>query len=227
MLMQRGLGPALLLGIPIGIVLTRIPRLAEPIISLLALVQTVPSLALLGLCVSLSGMTIAGLVQPPASGSRGRHHRHGRLQPFPAVLNTFTGIAQVDPRVKDAARGMGMTGRQILMRIELPLALPVMIAGVRTAALFAISMVAIAAMVGARGLGDYILAGMETENQGLILLGVVPILVITFGGRSWGLGGLACFLKRTRLRQDRERVPDHRYECLWWPTRSSSSGPTF
>jgi osmoprotectant transport system permease protein len=91
-----------------------------------------------------------------------------------------------------------MTGRQILMRIELPIALPVMIAGVRTAALFAISMVAISAMVGSRGLGDYILAGMETENQGLILLGVVPILVITFA-TFWGLGGLAWLSQRTEL----------------------------
>ena len=195
-LMARGLGLALLLGIPIGIVLTRIPRLAEPIISVLALVQTVPSLALLGLCVSLSGISIAGLVMPPLFGPRAAIIATVVYSLFPAVLNTFTGIAQVDPRVKDAARGMGMTGRQILLRIELPLALPVMIAGVRTAALFAISMVAIAAMVGARGLGDYILAGMETENQGLILLGVVPILVITFL-TFWGLGGLAWLSKRT------------------------------
>jgi osmoprotectant transport system permease protein len=195
-LMARGLGIALLLGIPIGIALTRIPRLAEPIIALLALVQTVPSLALLGLCVSLSGMTIAGLVVPPLFGPRAAIIATVVYSLFPAVLNTFTGIAQVDPRVKDAARGMGMTGRQILTRIELPLALPVMIAGVRTAALFAISMVAIAAMVGARGLGDYILAGMETENQGLILLGVVPILLITFA-TFWGLGGLAWLSQRT------------------------------
>ena len=195
-LMARGLGIALLLGIPIGIGLTRIPRLAEPIISLLALVQTVPSLALLGLCVSLSGMTIAGLVIPPLFGPRAAIIATVVYSLFPAVLNTFTGIQQVDPRVKDAARGMGMTGRQILMRIELPLALPVMIAGVRTAALFAISMVAIAAMVGARGLGDYILAGMETENQALILLGVVPILLITFA-TFWGLGGLAWLSQRT------------------------------
>jgi osmoprotectant transport system permease protein len=195
-LMARGLGLALLLGIPIGIVLTRIPRLAEPIISLLALVQTVPSLALLGLCVSLSGMAIAGFVMPPLFGPRAAIIATVVYSLFPAVLNTFTGISQVDPRVKDAARGMGMTGRQILLRIELPLALPVIIAGVRTAALFAIAMVSIAAMVGARGLGDYILAGMETENQALILLGVVPILVITFA-TFWGLGGLAWLSKRT------------------------------
>jgi osmoprotectant transport system substrate-binding protein/osmoprotectant transport system permease protein len=191
----RGLGLALLLGIPLGILLTRRRRLAEPLISVLGLIQTVPSLALLGLCVSLSGLVVAGLVIPPLFGPRAALIATVVYSLFPVVLNTYTGIAQVDPKLKDAARGMGMTGGQVLRKLELPLALPVVMAGVRTAALFAIAMATIGAMVGAQGLGDYVLNGMETENTPLILLGVIPILLITLLV-FWALGGLEWLARR-------------------------------
>jgi osmoprotectant transport system permease protein len=187
----RGLGLAMLLGLPLGVLLTRQRHLAKPLIAALALVQNVPSLALLGLLVSLSGMVVLGLTVPPLFGIRAAILVTVVYSLFPIVLHTYTGITEVAPGPVDAARGMGMTDLQVLRKVELPLALPMIMAGVKTAATFAVSMVTIGAMVGARGLGDYILEGMATEQSTLVLLGVLPILLLTlvlfgaFSGLEW------------------------------------------
>jgi len=181
----RGLGLALVLGLPIGVLLSRFRRAAPPVISVLALLQTIPSLALLGLCISLFSFLFGAAAAVFATVV---------YSLFPIVLNTYTGISQVNPRVRDAARGMGMTNRQILFKVELPLAMPVIIAGVRTAAIYAIGMTTIATFVGARGLGDYISDGMTRHDDGLILLGVIPILLLSFVF-FWGLGGITWLAK--------------------------------
>jgi osmoprotectant transport system permease protein len=187
----RGLGLAMLLGLPLGILLTRQRHLAKPLIAVLALVQNVPSLALLGLLVSLSGVVVLGLTVPPLFGVRAAILVTVIYSLFPIVLHTYTGITEVAPGPVDSARGMGMTDLQVLRKVELPLALPMIMAGVKTAATFAVSMVTIGAMVGARGLGDYILEGMATEQSALVLLGVIPILLLTlvlfgaFSGLEW------------------------------------------
>ncbi len=169
-LTARGLGLALVIGLPFGIVLTRYPRVASPIISALALVQTVPSLALLGLAAALFGLFGASATVTATI----------IYSLLPIVLNTYTGITQVDPRVKDAARGMGMTDRQLLLKVELPIAMPVIMAGVRTAAAYAIIMVTTGVLVGARGLGGYIMDGITQKANPLILIGVIPIVILTF-----------------------------------------------
>ncbi len=169
-LTMRGLGLALLIGLPLGILLTRAPAVAHPIMGLLAIIQTIPSLALLSACVALFGLfgpnaaIVATIV----------------YSLFPIILNTYVGIREVDTRVRDAAKGMGMTDLQVLGRIELPLAMPVIVAGIRTAAIYAIAMVTVCTLVGARGLGDYIFDGMATEDDRKILLGVIPILILSF-----------------------------------------------
>jgi osmoprotectant transport system permease protein len=109
---------------------------------------------------------------------------------FPIVMNTKVGLAQVPLPVRDAACGMGMTGGQILWRVELPLALPVVLAGIRTGAIYAIGVVTICTFVGAGGLGDYISSGLSIQDNGLIWLGALPILVLTLA-LFWSLGGLA------------------------------------
>src|SRR5262249_14522040 len=109
---------------------------------------------------------------------------------FPIVLNTYVGITQVEPAVRDAALGMGMTGRQILWKIELPLALPVGLAGVRTGAVYTIGIITICALVGVRGLGDYIVSGLTRGDNNDVLLGAVPILFIALI-MFWILGGVA------------------------------------
>ncbi len=177
----RGIGLALLVGLPIGIFLTRFPRLAAPLITAAGLLQTVPSLALLGVCVTLFSFLFGPTAAVFATVV---------YSLFPILLNTYTGITQVDPRIRDAARGMGMTPNQILLQVELPLAMPVIIAGVRTSAIYAFAMVTIATFVGSRGLGDFINNGMTREDNGLIMLGVIPILILSFTF-FWILGGIA------------------------------------
>jgi len=175
----RALGLALLIGIPVGILLTRLPRIAPAVNTVLALVQAVPALVLLALAIPLLHVGQAPAVLAAVVYSL-----------LPVVLNTYVGIIQVSPTVRDAARGMGMTGRQILWNVELPLGLPVLMAGIRTAAVYASGMIVFGALIGAGGLGDYIYNGMSRDDAGLIWLGTIPVLILTCA-IYWGLGGLA------------------------------------
>src|SRR5260370_40807425 len=176
----RGLGLALLLGIPTGISLTWLPRIANPVIAALAVLQTVPSIVLLGLLISLLGI----LGPTPALIAVVVYSL------FPVVQNTHVGITQVSPAVRDAARGMGMTAGQVLWTVELPLAMPVVLAGVRSSAVYASGMVVIASLVGAGGLGDYVFNGISRDDAGLIWLGALPVLAFTLF-LFWVLGGIA------------------------------------
>ncbi len=180
----RGLGLALLIGIPTGIALTRLARVSGPVLGFLALVQTIPSLVLLGLLIPL-----LGIGQQPTLFCAVVYSL------FPIVMNTYIGITQVPPAIRDAARGMGMTGRQILLQVELPLAFPVLLAGVRTGAIYASAMIVIGSYIGAGGLGDYIYRGMSLGDSGLIWLGALPVLVLTLL-LFWGLGGLAWLARK-------------------------------
>jgi osmoprotectant transport system permease protein len=180
----RALGLALLAGIPTGVILSRLPRLAPSMIAFLAQLQTFPSMVLLALCIPF-----LGIGQPPALFAAIVYSL------FPIILNTCVGITQVSPAVRDAARGMGMTGTQVLWHVELPLALPVILAGVRTGALGVIGIIVIGSMIGAGGLGDYVFNGMYRQDSGLIWLGTIPILLLTVI-LFWGLGGIAWLSKR-------------------------------
>jgi osmoprotectant transport system permease protein len=175
----RALGLALLIGIPVGIFLTRLPRIAPAVNTLFALVQAVPALVLLALAIPLLHVGQAPAVLAAVVYSL-----------LPVVLNTYVGITQVPGLVRDSARGMGMTGGQILWNVELPLALPVLMAGIRTAAVYASGMIVFGALIGAGGLGDFIYNGMSRDDAGLIWLGTIPVLILTFA-LYWSLGGLA------------------------------------
>jgi osmoprotectant transport system permease protein len=180
----RAVGLALLAGIPAGTLLARTPRLSSPIIATLALLQTLPSLALVGLLLPWLGIGQTAAVFVAVIYSL-----------FPVVLNTYVGITQVPASIRDAARGMGMTSNQLLWQVELPLALPVILAGVRTGAVYAIGIVTVCALVGAGGLGDFIVTGLTRGDDGLVLLGAVPILAMTLL-IFWGLGGVATLARR-------------------------------
>jgi osmoprotectant transport system permease protein len=175
----RGLGLALLVGIPVGLVLTRWQRSAGPIIAVLAVLQAVPSLVLLGLLIPLLGIGQSAALFAAVVYSV-----------FPIVLNTYVGITQVTPSIKDAARGMGMTDRQMLWHVELPLSFPVLMAGVRAGAVYASGMIVISSAIGAGGLGDYIFNGMSRDDSGLVWLGALPVLVLTLA-LFLAAGGLA------------------------------------
>src|ERR1700681_1634747 len=157
---------AVLIGIPLGILITRWPVLKKPVLGGANIIQTIPSLALFGF-----------LLPAPWIGARADRLAILALTLYallPLIRNTYTGIQGVDRAVVEAGRGMGMTDRQLLWQVELPLALGVIIAGVRVAAVISIGLATIAAAIGAGGLGEYIFRGLAMVNNELILAGAIP-----------------------------------------------------
>jgi osmoprotectant transport system permease protein len=163
-------GIAVAIGIPCGIAMTRSPRLARPLLAIAGLFQTIPSLALFGFLIPLP--LIGGI------GARTAIVALVLYALLPILRNTYTGILQVDRAVVEAATGLGMTAGQRLRMVELPLALPVILAGVRIAAVVAFGTATIAAAVGAGGLGTYVFRGLATVDTRLILAGAVPAALL-------------------------------------------------
>jgi osmoprotectant transport system permease protein len=153
-------------GVPLGVAITRRPRARVIVLGVANVLQTVPSLALFGFLLPL-----------PLLGGIGAGTAVVALVVYallPIVRNTFVGITTIDPAVRDAAVGMGMTDRQILRLVELPLAMPVILAGVRTATVIGVGIATIAAAIGAGGLGDFIFRGLAMVDNAVILAGAVP-----------------------------------------------------
>lgn len=161
---------AVVVGIPLGVLLTRRPRLARPVLGLAGVVQTVPSLAIFGFLIPL-----------PFVGGIGPRTAIVALVLYallPILRNTYTGIRSVDPATLEAADGLGMTRRQRLWWVELPLSLPVVLGGVRIATVVSIGIATIAAAVGAGGLGVLIYRGIATVDNRLILAGALPAALL-------------------------------------------------
>ena len=157
-------------GIPLGIWLTRRPKLARPILGFAGVVQTIPSLALFGFLLPL-----------PLIGGIGARTAIVALLVYamlPLLRNTYAGILSVDPAIVEAATGLGMTPRQRLWWVELPLALPVVLAGVRIATVVSIGLATIAAAIGAGGLGVLIYRGIAIVDNRQILAGAVPAALL-------------------------------------------------
>jgi len=164
---------AVAIGVPLGILVTRYPWLSKPILGGANIAETIPSLALLGF-----------LLPVPWLGDRADRLAVTALTLYallPVIRNTAAGISGVDPAVREAARGMGMTGRQILLRVELPLSLSTVIAGVRIATVLTVGIATIAAAIGAGGLGEFIFRGLAMVNNQLILAGAIPAAAIALG----------------------------------------------
>lgn len=163
---------AVLLGVPLAVAVTRPGReaLRQLTESLVGLGQTVPTFAILALAVPVLGFgwppTLLGLLA------------YGLV---PVVSNAVAGLLAVDRGVLDAARGMGMTRGQLFWRVQLPLALPVWLSGVRQAAVLLVGVAAVAALIGAGGLGSYIFKGLQSAASDLILLGAVPAALLALG----------------------------------------------
>ena len=170
---------ALLIGIavsiPLGVAASRSPRLRVPALTIAGLIQTVPSMALLALMVPLLGGMI-GFV--PAFVALTLY------SVLPVLSNTVTGILEIDPTLTEAARGVGMTDRQSLAHVELPLAAPFIIAGVRTATVWVVGMATLSTPVGAPSLGNFIFFGLQTRNWVAVVFGCVAaaLLAITLDG---------------------------------------------
>ena len=157
---------AIAIGVPLGILVARRPWLSKPILGSANVAQTIPSLALFGF-----------LLPVPWLGDRADRVAIAALTLYallPIIRNTATGIAGVDPAVRQAARAMGMTERQILLHVELPLSLSTVIAGIRVATVLTIGIATIAAAVGTGGLGEFIFRGLAMVNDPLILAGAIP-----------------------------------------------------
>jgi len=161
---------AIAVGLPLGVVLTRRPALRAPILGLVNVFQTIPSLALFGLLIPL-----------PFIGGIGARTAIVALVVYallPIVRNTYAGIQAVDPAVREAAIGMGMSDAELLRLVELPLAAPVILAGVRIATVVGVGIATIAAAIGAGGLGEFIFRGVSMVDHRVILLGAIPAALL-------------------------------------------------
>src|SRR6266487_6191670 len=161
---------ALLIGIPTGILLTRKRALRGPVLGIANIMQTIPSLALFGFLIPL-----------PFIGGIGARTAIVALVVYallPIIRNTVTGILGVDPNVREAAVAMGMTNGQILWQVELPLAMSVILTGVRVATVISVGVTTIAAAVGAGGLGVYIFRGLRQYDNNLLLAGALPAALL-------------------------------------------------
>ncbi|UCB31648.1 ABC transporter permease [Duffyella gerundensis] len=172
--------PALLIGVPIGVMLFRRAPLQGPAFSLLNIIQTVPSVALFGLLIAplaalakaVPWLGISGIGLAPALIALVLYAL------LPLVRSVVTGLQQVPASVRETARGMGMSTRQIFWQVELPLALPVLLTGLRVVAVQTIGMAVIAALIGAGGFGAIIFQGLLSSALELVLLGVMPVIAL-------------------------------------------------
>jgi osmoprotectant transport system permease protein len=161
---------AVIVGVPLGIVVSRNAWLRKPVLGGTNILQTIPSLALFGF-----------LLPAPWLGERADRLAIVALVLYallPIVRNTYTGIIGIDPAIKEAALGMGMTNNELLLHVELPLGAPFILAGIRIATVTAVGVATIAAAIGAGGLGELIFRGLAMVNDRLILAGAIPAALL-------------------------------------------------
>jgi osmoprotectant transport system permease protein len=161
---------SILIAVPLGILITRHRRFASMVVNTANVGQTVPSLAILGMVIPVLGIGIKPAVFALVLRAV-----------LPIINNTYSGIVNVDRSVIEAGRGMGMQPRQILTMVELPMSLPVMMAGIRTATVLSISVATLAALIGAGGLGDLIFQGIVMVDRNLLLAGSIPTAALAIG----------------------------------------------
>jgi osmoprotectant transport system permease protein len=161
---------AVLIGVPLGILIAHRPPFNKPVLASANIIQTVPSLALFGF-----------LLPVPWLGDRADRLAIVALTLYallPILRNTYTGIRGIDPAVMESGRGMGMTEAQLLLQVELPLAVSVILSGIRTAVVISVGLATIAAAIGAGGLGEFIFRGLAMVDNRVILAGAVPAAIL-------------------------------------------------
>ena len=179
-LVAAAMAIAIAIGVPAGILLTRRSEWRRPVLTVANVLQTIPSLALFGFLIPL-----------PLIGGIGPRTAIVALVVYallPIIRNTLTGILSVDPAVRESAVAMGMTGRQVLRQVELPLAARTILAGIRIATVTTVGTATIAAAIGAGGLGVFIFRGVASVDSVEILAGAIPaalIALISDGGLGW------------------------------------------
>lgn len=176
---------ATVVGLPLGILCHRVPKLRDGVLNVLNIVQTIPSIALFGILIAPLGWVAAHVPGASAIGISGIGAAPAFVALFlysllPVVANTVVGLASVPAAANDAARGMGMTDRQRLASVELPLALPVILTGIRIVLVQNIGLATIAALIGGGGFGVFVFQGIGQTAMDLVLLGAVPTVALAF-----------------------------------------------
>jgi osmoprotectant transport system permease protein len=199
-LVAGSVAPAIVIGLPLGVAAARKPHLQGPLFAILNMLQTIPSIALFGLLIvplaalataapSLAALGVGGIGVAPAIVALVLYAL------LPIVRNTAAGLAGVDAAVVEAGRGMGLTSRQIFWRVELPLALPVLLAGLRIVTVQAIGLAVVAALIGAGGLGTFVFEGLGQYAVDLVLLGALPAIFLALAA-DFILQTLSSMLRR-------------------------------
>ena len=168
------------IGLALGIGLSRLPRLSRYLLPLLSILNTVPGIVFIGVLFIWIGMRPATVIIALSIYAM-----------FPVLKNTVTGLNGVDEQYKEAARGCGMNQLQRLRHVELPLAMPTIIGGLRLSTVYTVSWTVLAAMIGQHGLGDFVYRGVSSNNNELILQGAIPAAILALV-----LGGLVDLLQR-------------------------------
>jgi osmoprotectant transport system permease protein len=199
-LVAGSVGPAIVIGFPLGVAAARNPPLQGPLFAVLNVLQTIPSIALFGLLIvplaalatavpQLAAVGVGGIGVAPAIVALVLYAL------LPVVRNTSTGLSGVDAAVIEAGRGMGLTRLQIFRQVELPLALPVLLAGLRIVTVQAIGLAVVAALIGAGGLGTFVFEGLGQYAVDLVLLGALPAIFLALAA-DFVLQTLAAVLRR-------------------------------
>lgn len=176
------LGLGVIVAVPLGVALTRAKRVANVVVSIASMLQTIPALALLAFMIPIFGIGATPAIVALFIYSL-----------LPILRNTYLGMNDVDPTLKDAAKGMGMTNWQSIIKVEVPLAGPVIMSGVRLSATYVIAWAALASYIGAGGLGDFIFNGLNLYRTDLILGGSIPVILLALIV-DWLLGKLEVIL---------------------------------
>lgn len=158
---------AIIVGVPLGILIARKQKISGSVLGIAGILQTIPSIALLGFMIPVFGIGAAPAIVALLIYAL-----------LPIIRNTYTGLKGVDPAVIEAAKAMGMNKKQMLFKVELPLAMPVLIAGIRTAAVINVGVATLASFVAAGGLGEFIFGGISLNNTNMILAGAIPAALL-------------------------------------------------
>lgn len=171
-LVGLAVGIATLTGVPIGIAITKNERLAKNVLYVASIIVTIPSIALFGIMIPVLSLIGHGIGYVPAVTAVLLYSQ------LPIIRNTYTAINNVDPALREAARGIGMSQNQRLQKVEIPLAVPIIMAGVRTAVVLNIGVMAIAAYIGAGGLGTFISRGISQSDPRQLVLGAIAVSLL-------------------------------------------------
>ncbi|MEN4760990.1 ABC transporter permease/substrate-binding protein [Chryseobacterium sp. C39-AII1] len=158
---------AIIVGLPIGILIARKRKLSSPVLGIAGILQTIPSIALLGFMIPAFGIGATPAIVALLIYAL-----------LPIIRNTFTGITEVNSDIIESAKAMGMSRKQLLLKVELPLAMPFIIAGIRTAAVINVGVATLASFVAAGGLGEFIFGGISLNNTNMILAGAIPAALL-------------------------------------------------